>query len=279
MFKVDNVRESIIGSAANDQANQQRHLSSSSSVMKHYDSLVAVDSSSAVGASYVTTAIALVQQYIQVFEINNAIWHAEQTIALLKSSSTSSSSASGNTGDSASDDVTATALLELQYLLALCHYRQHKPKRARTILSKAIQTSSSSSSLLFTTTLINNSSNASSDLQRQQTNDESTGTTAHDNHASTSSNSSLMMIYSSILYLQSLCCFELNEYGKAETILLSQTKLAYAKYKSSNSNTSSETTNAASASGVGGGTSADTTKQHLSLDEWILLSTVRCVSL
>jgi tetratricopeptide (TPR) repeat protein len=162
----------------------------------------------ATAASTSEVYISLIQQYIAVFQIDNALFLAERCLADYPD------------------------CYEVIYMQALCYYRLHKFKNARACLNAKQHTL----------------------LQQQQ---------AHmqqQEYSSTSklipeSSSSGHMNYSTIcsmLYLSAQSSFELGDYPAAETALLQSTRNIYQQqYASSNSS------------------------NGLSMDEWIVQSTVR----
>jgi len=132
-----------------------------------------------IGDGLVESYTSLIQQYLSVMCLDNAIFLAERLVATEKSSYS-------------------------LYLLALCHHRSGQPRSALSVLEQTTTTSSS------------------------------------------------------IYYLTAVCCYELEEYGRAEEALLHQCRLDFRQQRS---NTISVT--------------EPLSKASERMEQWIVTTTVR----
>lgn len=154
------------------------------------------------------TYLSLIQQYIAVFEVDNALFLAERCIADYPN------------------------CYEAIYMQALCYYRLHKFKNARACLNAKQHTI----------------------LQQQQVQmlqQEYVSTSKVAPTASSSVNNNYSTICS-MLYLSALCSYELGDYAAAETTLIQTTRNVFQQLNASTNSSNG-----------------------LSMDEWILQSTVR----
>lgn len=163
-----------------------------------------IDSNATTGTSC-DIYLSLIQQYIAVFQIDNALFLAERCIADYPN------------------------CYEAIYMQALCYHRLHKFKNARACLNIKQHTV----------------------LQQQQVQLQQQEYKSTNNASSLPSVSSSYSTFCSMLYLSAQCSFELGDYTAAETTLMQTTRNIYQQqHASSNSS-------------------------RISMDEWILQSTVR----
>lgn len=153
------------------------------------------------------TYTSLIQQYLTVFQLDNAIFLAERCVAEYSHSH--------------------TGISEVVYLLALAHYRKQQPQRARQVLLR----------------------HPWKQPQQQQ---------------------GMSSIGASMHFLAAQCSVDLQDYARAEVLLLENCKLQYKQIRAA---TSSATTTADTHS------SSAVVAVVEPMDDWILSTTVRTVVL
>ena len=150
--------------------------------------------------------LSLIQQYIAVFEIDNALFLAERCIADYPN------------------------CYEAIYMQALCYYRLHKFKNARACLNAKQHIILQQQQQL--------------QIQQQEYNDSTTPNNNRKTPTSVSSYGYISYnTICSILYLSAQCSYELKDYPAAETALLQSTRNIYQQQHATTTTTTTSSSN------------------------------------